>query len=47
MLAGVGRVAEAVDRARNAADGFRQAGTPDDARHADELVSQITGQSSG
>jgi len=47
MLAGVGRVDEAVDRARNAADGFRQAGTPDDAKHADELMSQITGQSPG
>jgi tetratricopeptide (TPR) repeat protein len=47
MLAGVGRVDEAADRARAAADGFRQAGTPDEAKYADELVSQITGQSPG
>lgn len=47
MLAGVGRVDEAVSRARDAADGFRQVGTPDDAKYADELVSQITGQSPG
>ncbi len=47
MLAGVGRVEEAVDRAREAADRFRQAGTPDDAKYADELISQITGQSPG
>ncbi len=47
MLAGAGRIDEAVDRARGAADRFRQAGTPDDAKYADELVSQITGRSPG
>jgi tetratricopeptide (TPR) repeat protein len=47
MLAGVGRAEEAADRARDAADGFRLAGTPDDAKYAEELVSQITGPSPG
>ncbi|HEX6074938.1 MAG TPA: hypothetical protein VFZ32_06710 [Micromonosporaceae bacterium] len=44
MLAGVGRTGEAVGRARDAAAGFRRAGTPDDAQYADELVIQITAQ---
>jgi tetratricopeptide (TPR) repeat protein len=46
MLAGMGRAEEAVARAGDAAAGFRRAGHPDDAQYADELVIQITAQSS-
>ena len=45
MLAGIGRIEEALTRVRDAAAGFRRAGRPDDARYADELMIQITAMS--